>query len=542
MQEHHAGAETRKDIEKSEKPRSSKYWLAEIRAAGEREKNWRKRGCEVVKQYRDERDRSAFIESENDQKMNILWSNTEVLKSSLFASLGKPDVRRRYPKPGREQKIAKQVAMILENALNVTNDQYGEEYEVGRAVEDMLLPGRGQVWLELESEEDEQQYVASAKAMCAHIGWQDYRQGPGARWGDIPWVARGWTYTRDDLKNPDNGFDKEHAAKVPLNYMADGYSENDANKEPELFKRARVWEIWDKDRKERIFVAEDYPWILRADKDPYHLEFFFPCPRPLIAVDTTDSSVPIPEYALYQDQAQELDRITARISTLIKMLKVCGVFDATGDDWEQLVNLQYATDGKFLPYKGVAALNARGKGLTDAFLFWPMSEVIAALQQLYMQREQLIQSIYQLTGISDIIRGATDPNETATAQRLKGQFGSMRMQKRQKEVQRFVRDIYRLKAELIAEHYPREQLEQMTGILLPTEAHKAQAQQLLDAHKMQEQQKQAQMQAMQQQPQGGPPPGAQPGMPPMQGGGQPMPPGPPPPQGGMPQQMPGMPV
>jgi hypothetical protein len=520
MQEEYTGADTRADIEKSEKPRSSKYWLAEIKAAGKREEGWRKKGKEVVKQFRDERDREAFGDH-GDQKINIFWSNTEVLKAALFASMGKPDVRRRYVKPGRQQMVAKYVAILLENALSVSNDLGNDEYEVDRAVEDMLLPGRGQIWAELESEEGEDGYIASAKCSICHIGWEDYRQGPGNRWGDIPWVARGWSYTRDDLIDPANGFDKKHAEKVPLNYLVDGCDEKQANDEPELFKRARVWEIWDKNKKERIFVAEDYDWQLRADQDPYRLEHFFPCPRPLIGVATTNSAIPIPEYTLYQDQAEELNRVTIRIFKLIKMLKVAGVYDATAEDSEQLVNLQYADDGKMLPYKGVANLISQGGGLDKAFLFWPMAETIAALQQLYAQRDQLVQSIYEVTGISDIIRGATNPGETATAQRLKGQFGSMRMQKRQKEVQRFIRDIYRLKAELVAEHYPREQLEEMTGVLLPTEAEKQQAQQFLAMAKMQQQAQQQPPQPPQGPPQGQgqmPPPQ---GLPPPQGQPQP---------------------
>lgn len=454
-------AETRADIEKD--PQRSDYWLAEIRAAKKRNEQWCDWGKKVVQQYRDERDRAMGM-NRDDQKVNILWSNTEVLKAALFASLGKPDVRRRFPKPGRDMEVAKQVAILLENALNTAIDKGDEEYEVARAVEDMLLPGRGVVWMEIDREEDEDGYIASVDCKSVHVGWKDFLQGSGTRWKDLPWVARGHIYTRDDLKE---NF-PEHGDRVPLNHEADGYSETDRKKQPELFKRARVWEIWDKGKKERLFVAEDYEFVLRRTPDPYRLEGFFPCPRPLIAVETTDSAVPIPEYTLYQDQAEELNRITRRIFRLIDMLKVRGVYDASADEAEVLHDLRHAADGEFLPYKGAMSLAERG-GLQGAYFFWPMSETIAALQQLYQQRDQLVQAIYEITGISDILRGATDPKETATAQRIKGQFGSMRLQKRQREVQRFVRDIYRMKAELIAEHYPPEQLEEMTGILLPPE-------------------------------------------------------------------------
>lgn len=460
MTETYTGADTRAEIEKN--PDRSDYWLAEIRAAKTRNEQWWKWGDQVVKQYRDERDRVMGF-NRDDQKLNVLWSNTEVLKSALFARLGQPDVRRRYPKPGRDMQVSKQVALILENALNVSIDKDDEEYEVGRAVEDMLLPGRGNVWMEIEHEEDEDGYARTVNCRGVHVGWKDFLQGPGVRWGDVPWVARRHIFTRDDLKEKF----PEHGERVPLNHEADGYDETDKKKQPELFRRACVWEIWDKGKKERVFIAEDYEFVLDRTPDPYQLENFFPCPRPLIAVETTDNVTPIPEYTMYQDQAEELNRVTRRIFKLIEMVKVRGVYDASADEAEALHDLRNAEDGEFLPYKGAATMLDKG-GLQSAYFFWPMQETIAALQQLYQQRDQLIQAIYEITGISDLVRGASDPRETATAQRIKGQFGSMRMKKRQKEVQRFVRDIYRIKGELIAEHYPPEQLEEMTGILLPT--------------------------------------------------------------------------
>ena len=93
-----------------------------------------------------------------------------------------------------------------------------------------------------------------------------------------------------------------------------------------------------------------------------------------------------------------------------------------------------------------------------------MTQTASVLSGLYQQRSQLIQTIYEVTGISDVIRGSTNPNETATAQRLKGQFGSMRLKQRQEAVQRFVRDLYRIRAELISEHFETYVLQNMTGM------------------------------------------------------------------------------
>lgn len=65
--------------------------------------------------------------------------------------------------------------------------------------------------------------------------------------------------------------------------------------------------------------------------------------------------------------------------------------------------------------------------------------------------------------IADIMRGSSDPNETLGAQQLKAQFGSQRMKKRQRAVQKWIRDTYKLKAEILAEHFEPAILAEMTG-------------------------------------------------------------------------------
>jgi hypothetical protein len=50
------------------------------------------------------------------------------------------------------------------------------------------------------------------------------------------------------------------------------------------------------------------------------------------------------------------------------------------------------------------------------------------------------------------------------AQRIKAQFGSQRLRRRQRQVQAWIRDLYRIKAEMIAEHFEPEKLAAISGI------------------------------------------------------------------------------
>lgn len=478
---------------------SAKFWHSELTSADKRERTWRKRAKAVVDRYRDEREK----EDASERRTNILWSNTEILKAVLFQNVGNPDVRKRFPKKGKDEKTTRSTALVLERALAFCTDDYDVKSQIEAVVEDHLLAGRGTGWIcydadvveesskpdEDDEEEDGPQPIdiGSQSVQVEHVYWEDYRTSAGRKENDIWWKARRHQYTRSELKT----YFPEHAQFIPLDAeLPDCPADNDGQ---ENFKRANVWEIWDKSKKERVYVAEGYPTILKKDEDPYKLKQFYPCPPALYGVKTTSSLVPIPEYTLYQDQCEELDRITTRLNRLVEALKRRGVYDGSmeGPD-NQLSGLATAGDNEFLPYKGFAGLMEKG-GLKGVFQTEDLSPIMAVVQGLYEQRQNLIQTIYEVTGISDVIRGSSNPNDTATAQRIKGQFGSLRITNRQAKVQEFVRACYRLKAEIIAEHYTRENLQEMTGVDLPLQAEIDKAKQML------------QMQAQAQQP---PPPAA----------------------------------
>ena len=464
-------ADTREDQEKLYG--TARYWQREIDQASEFEKDWRDRGIRVVERYRDERD--TGVVGPLTHRFNILWANTETLKGALFARMAQPDVRRRF---NDGDTAARQVAIALERALLYGLDVYDSETPVRAALEDYLLPGRGVVWVVYEPiiikektkieikgedvqilEEEEIERLGDQRCRFEYVHWQDYRESPSRRPEDAMWRARRHLFTREELVG--RGFD--HAEEVPLNWMPEREDISDID---ELYNRAEVWEIWDKVKRRRLFIATGYKDVLADDDDPYTLENFFPCPTPLIAVRTNNTSIPVPEFTLYQDQADELDRITTRITFLIEGLKRRGVYDSS---IPELAHLATATDNEFVPSDNFSNLAQKG-GLAGAFQTEDISAITQVLAGLYNQRNQVLQAMYEITGISDIIRGGgTKASESATAQQLKAQYGSMRLRLRQEDISKYIRDLFRIKAELIAENYEPEILERMTGVEITDE-------------------------------------------------------------------------
>jgi len=399
------------------------------------------------------------------------------MKGALFARMPKADVRRRY---NDNNPITRQTAIVLERALQYGNEVYSADKPIRAALEDYLLPGRGVIWvvyepifvketIQVESLDEfgnmimidqEEERIADQRCYFEYVNWEDYRESPAKRPEDVYWKARRHLLTRDELI--EKGF--KNASNIPLNWSpepSEGYSEEYS----EVFSRAEVWEIWDKYKEKRYFVSKGYNEILAEDDDPYGLEKFFPTPDALVAIRTNETSVPIPEFTLYQDQADELDRITTRISNLIEGLKRRGIYDASVPELSHLAD---AGDNDFVPSENFAQLASKG-GLGAVFQQEDIAPIAQVLQGLYQQRNQVLDTIYQITGISDLIRGSTKASETATAQQLKAQFGSMRMRKKQGEIAEYIRDLFRIKAELIAEHYEPEMLASMTALTITPE-------------------------------------------------------------------------
>lgn len=445
---------------------AASFWQVQLDLADKDQKDWERDAKSVVDRYKLDK-RKGKGES---RYFNILFSNTETLKSTLYGRTAKPDVRRRF---ADKDPAAREAAEVIERALIYAAESYDVDKCVEPAIHDYLLPGRGIVRVEYEPVIKErpkvdpysaqptaemEEFIADQICRERYIYWSDYRQNPARTFDDVWWLGFRHIMTRQDLR--DNKF--EGAEAVPLNWSPDTDSKEPVSDD---LKRAEVWEIWDKSQRKRIWIVKGYTKPLRIDDDPYGLEDFFPLPEPIRSVEDTETLVPRPEYFEYRDQAEDLDEIVGRISRLTKALKRRGVYNQAV---KELKRLATAGDNQFIPVENWQALAMKG-GLDGGFLTEDISQIAVVLKELYVQRDMLVQAIYELTGIADIMRGSSDPNETLGAQELKAQFGSTRIKRRQRAVQKWIRDLYKLKAEIIAEHFEPQVLQEMTGIQVTPE-------------------------------------------------------------------------
>lgn len=474
-------------------------WVTEIKLYETDSQEWVERGKRIVKRYKDKR--TSRETSDGQRRYNILYSNVQTLLPAYFSRAPKPDIERRFKD---KDVIGRMAAQVWERSTTyfTATDEFKDC--IRKAVMDRLLPGRGVVWARYvphmrdiqvtgnaevrddgtqitdDTEMDESPQEVYYEEVCSdYVYWEDFGHTVGRTWEEVRAVWRKVYLTRDELIKR---FGEEIGKAVTLDYSPRGLSDE---KTPQDMKKATVYEIWDKTSKKAKWLHKDHDKLLDSVDDPLQLDNFFPCPRPLYPVLTNDSLIPVPDFSQYQDQAKELDDLTARIAAITKSVKVAGVYDASAQGVERL--LSEGTENRLIPVEQWAMFAEKGgiKGVID---FIPVADILKTLLGLYEAREKVKNDLYEITGIADIIRGATKASETATAQQIKSNFANLRLDDGQQEVQRFSRELVRIIAQIIANHFSLDTLKAISGIQLMTQAEKQQVQMQMQQQAMQAQQ------------------------------------------------------
>ena len=479
--------EMKKGIVENKKEASLiQYWLEELRDAYKREKNWRKDAKRLVEMFECERRRDTLY--------NILYANTETISPALYNMTPRPDVRRRFKD---EDEVARAGGLVLQRVLeflldNNLQDSPHFDTIIEQALLEALVVGRGVVRFRYEFSGE--QRIESEGISAEIVAWQRFRHAYAKQWKDVSWVAFQHFMTRAQLRENFGDI----ANRLPLNVSS---AEADHNEDEDSWQGGendegqkylgQVWEIWDKNSRKVYFISPDLPeQMLRVADDPLNLSGFFPIATPLMFFPKISSLEPVPLYAAYEGQAKELNRITLRIARIIEALKVRGFYDSTVGGLDRVLE---ADDNELIAAENVVAMQ-QGQTLDRSIWLMPLNELVLVLQQLYTQRDQIKQIIYEITGISDIIRGSSSAYETATAQNYKNQWGALRLRRLQKQVSMFVRECLRVMGEIATRMQP-ETLIKMTGLPFPRQEEQQQAQMMLQ--QLQGQAGQLQMMAQQ---------------------------------------------
>ncbi len=431
------------DQDKPERGKSA-HWLHLIEHGERAFREWQDCADNIDKTY-------ASLEQlrshTRDSEFQLFWSNIQVMGPSVYA---RPPVPVVTPKFKDRRPLYRTASEMLERCCNISFDLADIDQHMIAMRDDLTIVGRGVAWVRYESDDGD-------KVCYESVDRKDFIHEPARKWCDVDWVARRSWLTRDEMKERF----KEAAEDV-------SYEERKDDKGGvSSISKCGVWELWCKSENRVVWVTEGCDETLDEGEPHLKLAGFFPCPRPAYATLQRRSLVPVPDMLFYKDQLDEVTALTRRIHALADAIKVRGFYSGSGDIGEAVERAIRLTDDTqvLIPVPAMAALMQSGG---DPIVWLPLDMIATTVTGLIELRRQVIDDVYQIIGLSDIMRGSTVASETLGAQQLKQQNGSYRVRDKQNELVRVARDLVRIGAEIMANEFSSKTLEEMAQMDLPT--------------------------------------------------------------------------
>jgi hypothetical protein len=460
----------------------ARYWNAQIQQALERHEPFFNAGKESIKLYK-----AKHELTETKRRLNIWWYSINTLIPAYYSSTPKAQGKLRK----RTGSLAAEAgAVVLErNAQYALDEHFDFNKVASNATLQYLLTGRAVLWARYEAEFESEvrelavyqledgQFVdgeaqpielgegveiipsegmtiarmtievkTEEKAILECVQYDDFLTSDARNESEIDWVARRAYLDREQATAT---FGEEVARKLSYTTFP-GDLKRSSKKERHAYEgRAELYEIWCK-KTEKVYWLQQSgdKSIISEGEPPIDFEGFFPC---VMINSTTDpeSVIPVSDYIHCKDQILEVERLTTRIFYTIQAIRANGIFDSTlGDEVSQLLE----DDLKMIPVQNATGLRQRG-GLAGGVEFLNVAPYIQTLQVLYDARQKAIGQLFETLKVSDLLRGASDPRKTATANRLESSWSSLGLIVRQNEFAQFIGDAISLVAEVIAEQF-----------------------------------------------------------------------------------------
>jgi hypothetical protein len=445
-------------------------WTAEMQAADRFFDDFHKQGRKVIERYVDDRkeDSTPWPTS----RLNLFHANITTLLALMYSKLPKVEADRRFADPNDDvARVAGEMATrCLQNDLNMPDCALGPVLKY--SLFDRLVPGMGIARLTYGYEEDKDNVVAEVEGGDplyakkdewvdeTYVHWRDVRWSPARTYEELRWIAFRSYMSREEVVErfgEDKSRQVSYTSKGPAMLM-----EGAAKTPVEIDRQAEIWEIWDKDAKVVHWWALGATELLDEKPDPLHLEGFFPCGRPMVANVSTDRYMPKADFVIAQDIYNRIDQLETRIGLLTDSCKAVGIY---AGDAEAVKNmLQEGIENQLIPVDNWAMWAEKG-GLKGTIEWFPIKDIAEVLGILTQQQQLWIQKLYQVTGMSDIMRGqASAAGTTATEQKIKAQFGSVRINALQEEFAAFASDLLNKKWQIIRRFYEPERIIQLSNI------------------------------------------------------------------------------
>src|SRR5215204_2654089 len=442
-------------------PRKATAWINLLEESEKAFEDWNDHCDKIDRQYANLERLSGVT---RDREFQLFWANCEVLKPAIYA---KPPVPIVVTKFKDRRPVYQAAAELMERCAVVAFDLANIDDLMLQLRDDVAMAGRGVAWCRYESgkKDGKRKGQYDHEKVCIDFKQRrDFLHSISRSWSEVTWVAAASYLTRGEARKRFKPYSDDAYQQAEYRVDKDSKEVGGADNR----ERAKFWEIWHRGEQRVLWVAKGCEDIL--DEDDPHLDLcgFFPCPKPAYGTLQRGSLVPVPDVMQYKDQLEELNMLTNRIHHLTEAVEAKGFYPAGGGELAQAIEtaVKIHSPGRVLiPVSNWAAFGQGG----DPIIWLPIEAIVNTITGMVAMRKQIIEDVYQIMGLSDIMRGATDPQETLGAQQLKTQYGSTRIRDKQAELVRIARDLVEIAAEIIVEKFDKVTLVEMSQTQLPTQ-------------------------------------------------------------------------
>lgn len=399
-----------------------------------------------------------------DRRYDTFWASMEVLKPAIYARTPHVVAKPRFSDANATDKLT---AEIMERVLNSEFERSHIHEHMLMVRDDLAITNRGVLWVTHDDED--------GNATCGEwLDRCDFMHEPARSWPEVSWVARRAWLTLEEMKERFRSksgdaylkafFGREYGDGFNTSESFNGYDEG-------IPEKAAVWEYWCRESNKVYWVTEGVEEFL-DEADPWiNLKDFFPCPRPAYGTLARRSLIPVPDYRRYEANLDQINRVTRKIYDLLDEVQMRGLVAGSGSAAQAVESAMREKDvsSLLIPVDTSSMHLVQGAGGLSSMVQWlPMVELSQTIQGLIEAREMLFMSFDRLSGISDIMRGESEAEETLGAQRLKSQYGSVRVKDKKDELIRISRDAARIAGEIICETFSQEELLDIAQMQVPT--------------------------------------------------------------------------
>jgi|LakMenE01Jun11ns_1017448.scaffolds.fasta_scaffold9955877_4 hypothetical protein len=236
----------------------------------------------------------------------------------------------------------------------------------------------------------------------------------------------------------------------------------------------KVYEYWDKYERKVMWVPElgsefitpkamQMPEEYDEGEQPnglYNLEHFFPVPDPILSNQATDEFWPVPEFYQLVELIEDIHTIFSRMMALTKAIRARVLFDNNVEGLQEA--LAEATEGDAFGVPNLSqSLVNNGGSLDSVVQYIPVEKMVSALAQVYQALEQRLNTLYRLTGVSDLLQGliADGTQRTFGERQMLEKYALNQHAEPQRKMQEFVRNCYDLLCEMALKNFKDESLE-----------------------------------------------------------------------------------